>query len=84
METAVQEILSYAIVGAGLSSLIQYIQVKYGAEGNTTKLMSIGASVVLGAIVWALAGTTLWTSILGILAAANTMYALVFSGARTK
>ena len=82
METAVEQILSFAIVGGLLSTLIQIIQVRFGAEGNTTKMLAIGLSVVLGTIIWALAGTTLWTSILGILAAANTMYALVFSGVR--
>jgi len=80
--SAVEQILSYAIVGAALSTVIQWAQAKYGVEGNTTKFIAIGASVVLGGGVWFLAGTTLWVSILGILAAANTMYALVFSGVR--
>lgn len=80
--TVVEQLLSYAIVGVALSSFIQWAQAKYGVEGNTTKFIAIGASVALGTIIWFLAGTTLWAPILGILAAANTMYALVFSGVR--
>lgn len=78
--TAVEAFLSIGIVGAALSMAIQYIQNRWGAEGMTTKLIVLGGSVVLGAAVWFLQGTEIWQSILGVLAAASTVYAMIFSG----
>lgn len=72
--------LSIGIVGAALSYATQWLQDKYGVEGNQTRVIAIGGSVVLGAAVWFLQGTEIWASILGVLAAASTVYAFVFKG----
>ena len=78
----VSSFLSIGIVGAALSYVIQYVQEKFGAEGNETKIIAITGSVFLGGVVWALQGTEIWASIIGVLAAASTVYAMVFSGKR--
>lgn len=85
METEVlTQFLSIGIVGAALSMAIQALQNKFGVEGATTKAISIVGSIVLGGAVWFLQGTAIWASIVGVLAAASTVYAMVFSGVRTK
>lgn len=78
----VQSFLSIGIVGAMLSYGIQYLQGKYGVEGNETKAIAIGGSVILGGFVWFLQGTEMWASIIGVLASASTVYAMLFSGIR--
>lgn len=83
METAVQQFLAIGIVGAALSAAIQWLQAKYGVEGGTTRTIAILGSVVLGGLVWVLSGTAIWQSILGVLAAASTVYAMFFSGVKT-
>lgn len=81
---AVETFLSIGIVGAALSWGIQWIQDRWGVEGAQTKAISIVGSVVLGGLVWFLQGTAVWASILGVLASASTVYALVFSGKRSR
>jgi hypothetical protein len=84
METAaVEAFLSISIVGAALSWAIQWMQDHWGVEGAQTKAISIVGSVVLGGFVWFLQDTAIWASILGVLAAASTVYAMVFSGKRS-
>lgn len=81
MENAlVESFLSIGIVGAALSYGIQWLQDKYGVEGNETRIISIVGSIVLGAAVWFLQGTEVWAAILGVLGAASTVYAFVFKG----
>jgi len=76
----VQSFLSIGIVGAALSFGVQWLQDKYGVDGTETKIIAIVGSVVLGAAVWFLQGTEVWASIIGVLAAASTVYAMYFSG----
>lgn len=83
METAVQQFLAIGIVGAALSVAIQWLQSKYGVGGGKTKAIAIVGSIVIGGLVWYLSGTAIWASIIGVLAAASTMYAMFFSGIKT-
>jgi len=82
IETTVQAFLSIAIVGAALSAGIQWLQNKYGVEGSQTKAIAIGGSIVLGGIIWVLSSMEIWQTILGVLAAASTVYAMYFQGSR--
>lgn len=82
-EQAIQAFLSIGIVGAALSFGIQWMQDKFGVGGSVTKFISIVGSIVLGGAIWFLQGTEVWASILGVLAAASTVYAMFFSGKRT-
>lgn len=72
--------LSIGIVGAALSMATQWLQDKYGVEGTETKVIAIVGSVILGGAIWFLQGTEIWASILGVLAAASTVYAFIFKG----
>lgn len=78
----VQNFLSIGIVGAALSFFVQWLQNRYGVEGAQTKAIAIGGSVILGGLVYVLSGLPVWSTILGVLAAASTVYAMVFSGNR--
>lgn len=82
IDTLVQNFLSIGIVGAALSWGIQALQNKFGVEGSQTKAIAIGGSVVLGGLVYFVSSLPVWTTILGVLAAASTVYAMVFSGNR--
>lgn len=79
-DTLVMSFLSIGIVGAALSYGTQWLQDKYGVEGRETQIIAIVGSILLGAVVWFLQGTAIWASILGVLAAASTVYAFVFKG----
>lgn len=82
MNTIVEQFLSISIVGSVLSLFIQWLQNKYGVEGSQTKAIAIFGSIVLGGLVYFLSALPIWTSILGVLAAASTVYAMFFSGNR--
>jgi hypothetical protein len=82
IETTIQAFLSIGIVGAALSWFTQWLQDKFGVEGSQTKAIAIAGSIILGGVVWYLSGLAIWTTILGVLAAASTVYAMVFSGKR--
>lgn len=71
------EILEIAIVGTILSGAIQIIKNTYGTSGATTKALTVGLAVAFGAAVYFLSGTELWTSILGVLGTASTVYAFL-------
>lgn len=76
----INDFLGIAIVGAALSLAIEWITNKWGTTSSASKAISIVLSVVVGGAYWFLAGTAIWQSILGVLAAASTVYALFFSG----
>lgn len=77
-----QQFLAIPIVGVAFSAAIQWLQNKYGVEGNKTRAIAIAGSVVLGGIVYALSSLPIWLPIVGILMSASTMYAMVFAGKR--
>lgn len=76
------EFLSIGIVGTMLSLGIQWVQDRYGYEGNTTKAIAVVGSIVLGGFVVVLGSTPYWASVVGVLAAASLVYSFVFSGVR--
>lgn len=72
----INDFLAIGIVGAALSLLIEWITNKYETNAAGGKAVAIIASIVVGGVYWALSGTVIWESILGVLAAASTVYAL--------
>lgn len=68
--------LGIAIVGASLSFVIELVTSRIGANSAGSKAVAIGLSVVVGGLYWYLSGTAIWQSVLGVLAAASTVYAL--------
>lgn len=82
INTIVQSFLAIGIVGAALSLVIQWLQSRWGVEGSATKALCILGSVVLGTIIYFVSQLPIWATILGVLSAASTVYAMVFSGVR--
>jgi len=78
------DFLAISIVGAMLSMVIEYITNKAQTNPLGGKIIAIVLSTVVGGAYWFLSGTAIWQSILGVLAAASTVYAIVFSGAKSK
>lgn len=73
--------LQISIIGALLSVGIEWVQSRFGTGTMETRIVAVVASIVLGAIVWGVSkNTAIWEAILGILAAASTVYAMYFSG----
>ena len=72
----INDFLAIGIVGAALSLVIEYITNRFETNAAGGKAVAIVSSVIVGGIYWALAGTAIWESILGVLAAASTVYAL--------
>jgi len=71
-----QEFLQIGIVGIGLSFVVEMIKARFGLESDTTKMLVIVLSVVLGAGYFFLSTTSLWLPIVGILGTATTFYSL--------
>ena len=82
MDSSLQAFLSIGIVGTALSLTIQYIKMKADINGSTAKAMVVALSVFVGCFVFLLSKYAIWESILGVLAAASTVYALLFSDIR--
>lgn len=77
---ALQSLFSLGIVGVGFSLAIQFIKTKFGTTSNVTKAITFFGSIALGAAVYFLSALPIWANIIGVLAAASTTYAFVFSG----
>jgi hypothetical protein len=75
MTELTQSFLEISIVGTILSFAVEAIKTKYGTSSFATKGITIGLAGVIGAAVFFLSGTAIWVSILGVLAAASTVYA---------
>lgn len=78
MEVSVEQLLSIGIVGALLSVALEWLKAKYAMDSKEARIITIVGAVVLGTIVWALQmNAVLWQTIIGILATASTVYAIV-------
>lgn len=78
MNTTVQTFLEISIVGTALSVVIEGIKNKYGPTSSTTKGITIALAIALGTAIYFLSGTAIWLTIVGVLAAASTVYAFFF------
>jgi len=76
----IQNFLSIAIIGAGLAMVIQFIKNHYGLDTNKTKAMTLALAIVIGAGYYFLSQTIWWQTILGVLASASTVWALLIKG----
>lgn len=70
----VSQLLTIGIVGSALTGVVQIIKQMYGTEGTTTKLITIGLAVVIGALLYALQGSVYWPTLLGIIMVSQTIY----------
>ena len=71
----INDFLGIAIVGAALSAIVEFIKNKYGTASWVTKLLTVVLAILVGTGYYFLQGTGLLTTILGVLAAASTVYA---------
>lgn len=72
----IDDFLGIAIVGAGLSLLIQAIKGKFGDDSLTTKGITVILAIAVGALYAFMQDTVYWETILVVLGAASTTYAL--------
>lgn len=72
------DFLGIAVVGVIVSLVIETISRYAGTDSLKTKWLTILVTVVFGAAYTFLRSTTWWETILGILAAASTVYAFIF------
>lgn len=70
-------ILEIAIVGAILSGAIQFIKTKWGTDGMTTKILTVVMALMVGALIYFFQETAYWQTVIGVLAAASTVYAFL-------
>lgn len=75
----ISDFLNIGIIGAFLSVIIEMIQRIFGTGSAATKSISILLAVGIGSAYYFLSTTPWWPSVLGVLAASSTVYALVFN-----
>jgi len=73
----IQNFLSIAIIGAVLAMMVQFIKNKYGLDSIKTKAMTLALAIVIGAGYYFLSQTIWWQTILGVLASASTVWAIL-------
>jgi len=73
------DFLGITIVGVLLSAVMEFISSKFGVGSTKAKLLTIALSLVVGGVYTALVNTVWWSTVLGVLAAASTTYALAFN-----
>lgn len=77
MEISIQDFLAIGVVGAGVSTAIDIIKMRYGTSPNKTKIVTILLSIIIGAGYYFLRETQIFATIVGVLVSASTFYALV-------
>lgn len=69
------------IIGAALSVFMEWLTEKYEVNSPAAKLIVVGLSIAIGIVYWFLSrNVELLKSVVGILAAASTVYAIFYSG----
>jgi len=71
--TGLVDFLAISVIGALLSLAFEYFK---STKGTSSKLWAIGLSVVVGGVYVFVRDTVWYSTILGILAASSTIYAL--------
>ena len=69
------DFLGIAVVGAGLSLVIEVIKKQFGTDSTQTKLLTLALAVVVGGAYVLLRDTPVFPTILMVLASASTVYA---------
>ena len=77
------DFLSIGIIGTALSAVFQLVKDYMPTNSAGNKLVMVGASLILGGAYYLFSATTWWVDVLGVLAAASTVYAFVFNQGQT-
>lgn len=70
-------LLQISIVGVLLSAIMEAIKAKFGPTSTTTKMVTIGLALALGAGIFFFSGTPIWIAFVGVLGVASTVYAFL-------
>ena len=70
-----EDFLGIAVVGEGLSLVIEVIKKQFGTDSTQTKLLTLALAVVVGGAYVLLRDTPEFPTILMVLASASTVYA---------
>lgn len=73
----IQDFLGILIVGAGLSFLIEWINTKFGVDGNRAKALTLLLALSVGAIYVWIRSTPYWETAVLVLTSASAVYALI-------
>jgi len=71
--------LAIGIIGALISIIFEWGKKKWGVESHESKLFIITISMLVGAVYYWASSLPIWQSVLGVLAASSTMYAMFYS-----
>ena len=71
--------LAIGIIGTLISIIFEKTKKKWGVESDESKMVMISVSILVGAIYYFFSSLAVWQSVLGILAASSTMYAMFYS-----
>lgn len=80
----INSFLSIGIIGVLFSLGIEGLQQTFGITGNWTKFIAIVGSIIIATVFVLFSSAAWWTTVLGILGAASTTYAMFFSSAPSK
>lgn len=73
----IEDVIGVGIVGGALAAIVQMIKGKFGIESNQTKILVVALSVIVGGLYVFARSTPWYTTILGVLAASQAVYALI-------
>lgn len=79
---SIDNFLAIGIIGVFLSLIIQVIKKMFGTDNAKTKVITIVLSIGVGSFYYFLKDTIYWQTIIGVLAAASTVYALFFNNSK--
>lgn len=71
------DLMTISIVGTVLSLFIQWMKNKLGTNSIETKFVTILLALAIGSLYFFLKDTSWYQSVLGVLAASSTVYALL-------
>jgi len=71
------DIVSFVVIGAAVSILVQYLKNKFRTESNITLVIVLGVSIVCGTAYYFVKDTNLWEPIIAILGFAGAVYTYI-------
>ena len=77
MDAQLVDFMGILVVGTLISLFVQWVKAKLGTSSLGTKLVTIGLSILIGGVYFLFRETAWYATMLGILTAASTVYALI-------
>jgi len=73
----IEDFLGIAVVGGLLSVIMEWISEKFGVQAVAAKILVVILSLVVGSVYVFLKDTPWWSTVVGVLMASSTVYALL-------